>query len=312
MKLFLCWSGTLSHQFAEALHDWIPSVIQAVEPFLSSEDMEGGARWSVTLGKELEINALGLICATRSNVAEPWINFEAGALSKALDTSRVIPMLLDLKKSELPDPLGQFQALTTSEADTLRLVTQLNEMCDVQIPEGRLRTTFERWWPDLSKRLVELAEAEKSTDVKKEVPASPTSDDILEDILEMVRQQHRLLMSSVAFRVGDRTLVPVPVINAAGRAFNGINSYLDFLATSMKVVPQFRDAVFQVREAMEDLLRFGEVSVADPTWPDSPFPRTPRQAPAPDTFAAFNTVAAPASAESTSDDDAGDLNDVPF
>lgn len=59
-KLFISWSGERSQSVAKALHDWIPKVIQAVSPWLSTRDLPKGSRWSQDLAKQLEETKIGL------------------------------------------------------------------------------------------------------------------------------------------------------------------------------------------------------------------------------------------------------------
>src|SRR5436305_948866 len=99
MNVFIGWSGATSHKVALALRDWLPSVIQYAKPWVSSEDIAKGGRWSSDLAKELETSKFGVICVTRENWNLPWINFEAGALSKELDQAGVSPLLFDVKPS---------------------------------------------------------------------------------------------------------------------------------------------------------------------------------------------------------------------
>lgn len=53
MKLFISWSGEISHKVAVVLRDWIPAVIPSITPWVSTEDIRKGTRWGAELAKEL-------------------------------------------------------------------------------------------------------------------------------------------------------------------------------------------------------------------------------------------------------------------
>ena len=93
MKVFISWSGELSHRLALNFQAWLPNVIHTLETWVSSEDIAKGVQWGVALSKELDQNSVGILCITRQNVSSPWINYEAGALAKHLEESRVIPFV---------------------------------------------------------------------------------------------------------------------------------------------------------------------------------------------------------------------------
>ena len=126
MKVFLSWSGNLSHQVACVLKGWLPCVIQSVKPWVSSEDIEKGTRWSTDIAKELKDTAYGIFCITKDNLGAPWVNFEAGAISKLIDEANVSPFLIDMKKSDVQGPLAQFQLTVLDKEDASKLVHSIN------------------------------------------------------------------------------------------------------------------------------------------------------------------------------------------
>lgn len=140
MKVFLSWSGDLSHKTALIFRDWLPSVIQSILPYVSSEDIDKGARWSTDIAKELEDSTYGILCVTKENVHAPWLTFEAGALSKTMDKAAVSPFLFDIKRSEVSGPILQFQSTIFEKEDiknyfhhSTRLVVQKHLLMNASI-----------------------------------------------------------------------------------------------------------------------------------------------------------------------------------
>lgn len=42
LKVFISWSGERSKEMANALREWLPMVLQYVEPFVSDKDISAG------------------------------------------------------------------------------------------------------------------------------------------------------------------------------------------------------------------------------------------------------------------------------
>jgi hypothetical protein len=97
MDVFISWSGERSRVAAEALRAWLPKIINAIKPWLSSADIDKGARWSTDVASRLEAAKAGIICLTQNNLHSDWILFEAGALSKTLQNTYVCPFLIGLE-----------------------------------------------------------------------------------------------------------------------------------------------------------------------------------------------------------------------
>lgn len=215
MKIFISWSGSKSQEVAKILKQWIPCVIQSVEPYFSSADIDKGARWSTDIAKELQDASFGILCVTKENLSSSWLNFEAGALSKSIDQSKVCPFLVDLKPSDIQNsPILQFQMTSATKEDVLKLFESINaNLGEKQLNETVLSTTFDTFWPKIDEALQSVTEKNttNNTITLEEKNLQP-----LEEILELVRYQHKLLKNPVdllppdylldIFRKSDRYL----------------------------------------------------------------------------------------------------------
>jgi len=162
MKVFLSWSGKTSREVAQAFHDWLPFVIQAVKPFISTGDIDKGKRWSDALSSELNETAYGILVITPDNFDKPWIHFEAGAISRAVDKAYVSPFLFNIDPLRVVGPLSQFQATINDPDDILRLLSSINSRLsdDQPLSFDVLSREFELLWPDLKKKLDKAAETQ--------------------------------------------------------------------------------------------------------------------------------------------------------
>lgn len=197
VKIFISWSGERSRRLAEALKEIIPFIVPVAEAYVSSSDIDKGSRWAVDIAKELQDSSFGILCLTKENQNAPWILFEAGALGKSMDKARVVPVLLDLKKSEIDGPLLQFQAADFSEEEIRKVVSAINESCgDMKGSSERIFRSFQKWWPDLKTRYDEIM-ASTTGSVGDDLIDKEAADDskILEEILELTRNQFKILRS---------------------------------------------------------------------------------------------------------------------
>jgi hypothetical protein len=183
-KVFISWSGTASQRIAGALNEWIPSVIQAVEPWMSSDDIRVGTRWADDIARRLQESKFGIICLTPDNLEAPWVLFEAGALSKTLAKTFVCPYLFHVEPTDLTGPLTQFQAAKADEEGTRRLIETLNKaLGDDRLTGTDIAKYFGKWWPDLEKQLHEIEPVGETETAE----TRRSERDLIEETLGLVR-----------------------------------------------------------------------------------------------------------------------------
>ncbi len=160
MNLFISWSGTTGHRIAIAIREFFAGVFPHAIVFLSSTDIEHGEHWPTRLAEQLGNTHFGLICVSPASQRSPWLNFEAGALSKHLSNARVTPILFGMSPSDLKPPLSLYQCATYSRGDMLRVVLSFNSQSNPQeaLTTVALAAAFDEHWRALYKTLETLSD----------------------------------------------------------------------------------------------------------------------------------------------------------
>jgi hypothetical protein len=186
LKVFISWSGDRSKAVADVLRRWFPSVLQAVRPYFSPDDVAKGSRWSPEISKELEASRVGLLIVTPENQEAPWLLFEAGALAKNLERSKVCPLLFaSMEPTDIKGPLVQFQAAQFSKDEMKRVIKMMNtELGDSGVAPDVLDGVFEMWWPKLEAQVDEVLQADKGQSGE----ARRSDRELLEEVLALSRR----------------------------------------------------------------------------------------------------------------------------
>jgi hypothetical protein len=169
----------------------------------------------------LNVSSFGIIVVTTENMSKPWLNFEAGALSRRLeaDPNRVVPLLVNFDDVyQLQGPISQFQAVKLNKEGMNRLTRSIAAV--IKLDWKTIESRFEWAWPDLE------ADVEETKKAAGNQPAPPdvNEKDLLTSVLQHVQSLDRKV-SSIS------TSVPVAHIVESGvlpnRRFHGYAAPVD-------------------------------------------------------------------------------------
>jgi hypothetical protein len=245
IKVFISWSGEESGAVAQVLRQQLPCVIQAIKPFVSSEDVEKGAAWFQQIGSELEKSDFGILCLTNENQNSKWVQFEAGALAGKFSKARVAPLLIDTTPASIKPPLSQFQLTDiNNREDFLRLLLTINGcLGENALTQETLKEIFNNWWNPFNQKVkAALAKVPK----KNTKSAERTDREILEEILSLVRA------NSSSPSLDD------PFMNALNQLVNSG----DYSTTPVTTMGQRRNAIAHATRAVETTKGAGISTVA--------------------------------------------------
>lgn len=266
MKVFISWSKERSLIVAKALEEWLPQVINQVQPWMSAKSIESGKLSISQISDALETTNFGIICVTPENQYETWLNFEAGALSKAVKgaNASAIPLLVGFDGiAALKPPLSNYQAHLAIEQDIKVIVHAINDALTAPRDIAQLDAAFDKWWPDLEVSIKEAeqwaASTTRTTPATRERMQEQKIDEVLQSVKTLMRQFDEF---------AERT-VELEHLLMRREAFlrEGVHAgYLDYLPRETAYRPPLPEAITNAisRHLNQNLrLRGSSVSVAE-------------------------------------------------
>ena len=252
MKLFISWSGKKSREFAEIMRNWIPSVIQAVKPYFSPDDVDKGALWYPEISKELEDSKVGIICLTRDNLEAPWILFEAGTLAKTFRKSRVIPILFGLRPTDIKTPLSQFQCAVFEKCEINKVIESINKaLGEKALDSSVLEKVYEKWWPDLESQVMKVMK----NGVYEEEPELRSDREILEEVLSLARSINTEIdkpLYKLKYAIAHELNLPVRAVLELDKAnISELGELLQY--SELELNKKFRISKMSIRYIKEEL-----------------------------------------------------------
>ncbi|MCP4614465.1 MAG: hypothetical protein GY845_37780 [Planctomycetes bacterium] len=99
-----------------------------------------------------------------------------------------------MKRSEIQGPLLQFQSTIFDSEDIKKLVVSINKRLpeNDHLSDTQLNRAYDVWWPHLSSELEKLS-YQKGEEQKKGKTSKTITTSMVEEIIEILRQQQRVL-----------------------------------------------------------------------------------------------------------------------
>ncbi len=159
MKVFISWSKN-SRSFAGVLNEAMGRLFDQVTTFYSPE-IPAGEMWLKEIEEELTDTDFGIICVTRENQKEQWLNYEAGALARQVTDrrKRLGVLLLDFEDtSDVTGPFKNFQ-MKMADLDGFRALMHSANSLGPNIKGATVDMRVDAEWPALQAAITQLKES---------------------------------------------------------------------------------------------------------------------------------------------------------
>jgi TIR domain-containing protein len=201
VRVFVSWSKPASKIVAETLRTWLQAILQVLDVFVSSKDIEKGVRWRSEIAGQLAGSHFGIVCLTPENADSRWLNFEGGALARAVYRQEEEPplytFLIGMKHTDLKGPMAEYQhTVAADKEDTRKLLHSLRKtagrVTGRELSEGTIDMLFDQLWPQLEERIVQAVSYVAPTQ-------SRSADDMLAEVLDQVRSLNQRMSRPTSY-----------------------------------------------------------------------------------------------------------------
>lgn len=182
MKIFISWSGPHAMAIAKVLKSWLKNTFDSADPWVSDEDISGGQVSLAEIDRALDGAQFGIVVTTKANQDAPWLSYEAGAMSREVDggETRVMPMLVDLRVTDLTSPLKQYQAARFDAEGIGKMIKSIGEVLGLDKEQIDNKVTTRA--PDLEQLIAEISVPAPSAPTKPARPEVDVLDEIVTDL----------------------------------------------------------------------------------------------------------------------------------
>ena len=218
MKVFISWSGN-SKDAAHAIFKALPTLFDQAEPWISVEN-RSGTMWLPEIDKQLSSTDFGIVCVTRENQHAPWLNFEAGALSRRVDAKRELMPVLLLGVDSMNDvdgPITGFQMKLGDLEGFMDVMKDLNNSdLGPKINESILRSRVESAWPSIEAevRKIRMGHAVEESDER-------TDSEKIDELLDVARSMARSLAPTGTAVGTNKSRISSESMRAIAKAMGG-------------------------------------------------------------------------------------------
>lgn len=153
-KIFISWSGEKSKQIASTFYDWFYNTFK-IEAWFSSKNIKIGKLWEPKIQEALQQSTKGIFFITKENVFAPWINFEAGAISKGNPENFVCIIRVDSNEIPKESPLFHYQNTAFNKEGICELLN--NILIDSpDYNEENFKKLFDTNWKEFYKKYLKI------------------------------------------------------------------------------------------------------------------------------------------------------------